>query len=75
MLTLLGHDLVDELCIKINSMALGGSKRLIEKSMPPAAFKVTESTVTPKGIAFVNYERTGAVATGRHSEHSHRHEP
>ncbi len=30
----------------------------------PAAFKVTESTVTSKGVIIVNYERAGAVPTG-----------
>jgi hypothetical protein len=30
----------------------------------PAAFKVTESTVTSKGVIIVNYERAGAVSTG-----------
>jgi len=30
----------------------------------PAAFKVTESTVTPKGVIIINYERAGAVLTG-----------
>jgi hypothetical protein len=31
----------------------------------PAAFKVTESTVTSKGVIIVNYERAGAVPIGR----------
>ena len=30
----------------------------------PAAFKVTESTVTSKGVILVNYERARAVPTG-----------
>jgi len=30
----------------------------------PAAFKVTESQVSPSGIVIVNYERAGAVTTG-----------
>jgi len=30
----------------------------------PAAFKMTESTVTSKGVIIVNYERAGAVPTG-----------
>jgi hypothetical protein len=29
----------------------------------PAAFKVTESTVSPNGVILVNYERAGAVTT------------
>jgi hypothetical protein len=30
----------------------------------PAAFKVTESQVSPKDVIIVNYERAGAVQTG-----------
>lgn len=30
----------------------------------PAAFKVTESAVTSKGVIIANYERAGAVPTG-----------
>jgi len=30
----------------------------------PAAFRVTESTVTSKGVIIVNYERAGAFPTG-----------
>ncbi len=44
---------------------LGGGKRLFAEGTIPAAFKVTESTVTSKGVIIVNYERTGAVPTGR----------
>jgi hypothetical protein len=30
----------------------------------PAAFKVTESIVSPSGVIIVNYERAGAITTG-----------
>jgi hypothetical protein len=30
----------------------------------PAAFKMTESTISPNGIMIVNYERAGAITTG-----------
>ena len=42
----------------------GGGKRLFADGTMPAAFKVTESTVTSKGVIIVNYERAGAVPTG-----------
>jgi hypothetical protein len=29
----------------------------------PAAFKVTESAVTPTGVIVANYERAGAITT------------
>jgi hypothetical protein len=43
---------------------LGSGKRLFADGTIPAAFKVTESTVTPKGVIIVNYERAGAVPIG-----------
>jgi len=30
----------------------------------PAAFKVTESHVSPDGVVIVSYERAGAITTG-----------
>ena len=66
--TLLRHDLVDALWLKIFPLTLGTGKRLFSDGTIPAAFKVTESQVSPKGIIIVNYERAGAVATGRLDE-------
>jgi dihydrofolate reductase len=63
--TLLKHDLVDALWLKIFPVTLGGGKRLFANGTIPAAFKVTESTVTSKGVIIINYERAGAVPTGR----------
>ena len=62
--TLLKHDLVDELWLKIYPLTLGSGKRLFTDGTIPAAFKVTESQVSPKGIIIVNYERAGAITTG-----------
>ena len=62
--TLLKHDLVDAFWLKIFPITLGGGKRLFADGTIPAAFKVTESTVTSKGVIIVHYERTGAVPTG-----------
>ena len=62
--TLLKHDLVDALWLKIFPITLGSGKKLFAGGTIPAAFKVTESTVTPAGVIFVNYERAGAVQTG-----------
>jgi dihydrofolate reductase len=61
---LLKHDLVGAFWLKIFPIALGGGKRLFADGTIPAAFKVTESTITSKGVIIVNYERTGAVPTG-----------
>ena len=62
--TLLKHDLVDAFWLKIFPITLGGGKRLFADGTIPAAFKVTESTVTSKDVIIVNYERAGAVPTG-----------
>ncbi|MFN8421215.1 MAG: dihydrofolate reductase family protein [Anaerolineae bacterium] len=62
--TLLKHDLVDELWLKIYPLTLGSGKRLFTDGTIPAAFKVTESQISPNGIIIVNYERAGAVRTG-----------
>ena len=37
------------------------TKRLFADGTIPAAFKVTESTVTSKGVIIVNYERAGGI--------------
>ena len=48
--TLLQHDLVDAFWLKIFPITLGAGKRLFAEGTIPAAFKVTESTVTSKGV-------------------------
>lgn len=62
--TLMKHDLVDEFWLKIYPLTLGSGKRLFVDGTIPAAFKVTESQVSPTGIIIVNYKRAGAVTTG-----------
>ena len=62
--TLMKHDLVDAFWLKIYPLMLGSGKRLFVDGTIPAAFKVTESTVSSTGIILVNYERAGAVTTG-----------
>ena len=63
--TLLAHDLVDALWLKIHPITLGSGKRLFADGAIPAAFEVRESTVTSKGVIVVRYERAGALAAGR----------
>lgn len=62
--TLMRHDLVDEFWLKIYPLTLGTGKRLFVEGTIPAAFKVTESQITPNGIIIANYQRAGAVKTG-----------
>lgn len=58
------HDLVDELWLKIYPITLGSGKRLFADGAIPAAFKVTDSQISPRGIIIVNYARAGGVKTG-----------
>lgn len=62
--TLLKHDLVDELWLKIFPIILGQGKRLFAEGTIPAAFKLTDSKISPKGVIIANYKRDGDVITG-----------
>lgn len=62
--TLLKDDLVDELWLKIYPITLGTGKRLFAEGTIPAAFQVTDSTLTPSGVIVANYERAGEVRIG-----------
>jgi dihydrofolate reductase len=62
--TLLKHDLVDELWLKIFPVTLRTGKRLFGEGTIPAAFTLVESTVTPSGVIIANYKRAGKVETG-----------
>ena len=62
--TLIKHDLVDVFWLMIYPITLGAGKRLFADGTIPAAFKVTESTVTSNGVIVVNYERAGTITTG-----------
>ncbi len=61
---LLKHDLVDELRLKIYPLILGEGKKLFENGAIPAAFTLTESHVTSKGVIITNYKRAGEIITG-----------
>jgi dihydrofolate reductase len=61
---LLKNDLVDELWLKIFPLILGKGKKIFDNGAIPAAFTLTESTVTPSGVIFANYKRAGKVKTG-----------
>jgi dihydrofolate reductase len=61
---LLKHDLADELWLKTYPVILGKGKKLFDNDAFPAAFKLTESHITPNGVIIANYARTGEVKTG-----------
>ena len=69
--TLLKHDLVDAFWLKIYPITLGSGKRLFADGTIPAAFKVTDSQVSPTGVILVNYERAGAITTSTVSGSRH----
>jgi dihydrofolate reductase len=62
--TLLKHDLVDELWLKIFPLTLGQGKKLFAEGTIPAAFELMESKVTASGVIYANYKRAGEVKTG-----------
>jgi dihydrofolate reductase len=62
--TLLKNDLVDELWLKIFPITLGTGKRLFDNGTIPVAFSLVESQVSPSGVIFASFKRTGDVKTG-----------
>lgn len=62
--TLLKHDLVDELWLKIFPLTLGPGKKLFSGGSIPAAFKLTESKTSPSGVIIASYKRAGEIKTG-----------
>ena len=61
---LLKNDLVDELRLKIYPLTLGKGKKILQSGTIPAAFTLTESVVTSKGVIIASYKRAGKVKTG-----------
>ena len=62
--TLFKADLIDALELMIIPVTLGTGKRLFQDGTIPAAFKVTNAQVAPKGIVIATYERDGEVKSG-----------
>ena len=61
---LMKHDLVDEFRLVTYPLTLGQGQKLFGDGTIPAAFKLTESNVTPSGVIMANYVRAGEVKTG-----------
>lgn len=62
--TLLRHNLVDQLWLKIFPVTLGGGKRLFEDGTQAVAWKLLESSMSPGGVIVASYDRAGEVKTG-----------
>lgn len=61
---LMKNDLVDEFRLVTYPLTLGQGQKLFAEGTIPAAFTLTESTVTPSGVIMANYQRAGEVRTG-----------
>ncbi|MBI4774740.1 MAG: dihydrofolate reductase family protein [Deltaproteobacteria bacterium] len=62
--TLLKHDLVDELWLKIFPITLGRGKRLFAEGTIPVGFELLESKNSTTGVIVASYRRAGEVKTG-----------
>ena len=62
--TLLANDLVDQLWLKVFPVTLGKGKRLFGEGTIPAAFDLTDSKISPRGVVIASYRRGGEVEVG-----------
>jgi len=62
--TLLKHDLVDELWLKIFPVALGLGKRLFDQGTIPASYTMVDAKFSPLGVIIATFKRAGDVKTG-----------
>ncbi len=62
--TLLEHELIDELWLKIFPVTLGAGKRLFAGGTIPASFTLVDSKTSPSGVIIANFKRAGKVKTG-----------
>lgn len=61
---LLQHDLIDRFQLIVMPLVLGNGKKLFGSGTMPAALRLTDSLVSPKGVVVVTYERAGEIETG-----------
>jgi dihydrofolate reductase len=62
--TLLKHDLIDELRLKIFPITLGAGKRLFAEGTVPTGFRLLDCKTSATGVIIASYERAGDVKTG-----------
>jgi dihydrofolate reductase len=62
--TLIKHDLVDELWLKIFPVTLGTGKRLFDKGTIPASYTLVDSKTSPSGVIVATFKRAGEAKTG-----------
>jgi dihydrofolate reductase len=61
---LLAAGLIDRLVIMIFPVVLGEGKSIFDGSHAAGALKLTENSISDKGVAFLSYEPAGQVPTG-----------
>jgi dihydrofolate reductase len=62
--TLLKHDLVDALWLKIFPVTIGSGRRLFAEGTACAGFELVESSASPSGVIIAMYRRAGDVKFG-----------
>jgi dihydrofolate reductase len=62
--TLLAAGLVDQINLLMFPLVLGTGKKLFGSGTAAAAFRLTDSIVSPSGVVIATYERGGDIATG-----------
>jgi len=62
--TLLKHDLVDELWLKIFPVTIGAGRRLFAEGTAYAGFTLLGSSASPSGVIIAKYRRAGDVKSG-----------
>jgi dihydrofolate reductase len=62
--TLLSHDLVDELWLKIFPVTVGQGKRLFDQGTLPASYTLVEAQSSPSGVIIATFKRAGELKTG-----------
>jgi dihydrofolate reductase len=62
--TLLRHDLVDELWLKIFPVTIGVGRRLFAEGTAHAGFALLETSASPSGVILAKYRRAGEVKAG-----------
>ena len=61
---LLAAGIIDRLVVMIFPVVLGVGKSIFDGSHASGALKLTESSISDKGVAFLSYEPAGQVPTG-----------
>jgi dihydrofolate reductase len=62
--TLLEHDLVDRLWLKIFPVTIGTGRRLFADGTRYAGFALEDSSASPSGVIIAKYRRAGEVKSG-----------